>query len=96
MYTWDPRHEAACRKVFYTKAGSILKKALYDMREERTKSGFVFMGEANLAKMQVKWASPEWQKKSKAGQDARTSTVGEAEPCIPAVVYRRRFTRAGL
>src|SRR4051812_13559246 len=77
MFTWDPCYEAACKKRFATKAEAILKRALYDLRSGRTKSGFVFMGAKNFKKMEAKWATQDWLKKSEAGQEARTSKKGK-------------------
>ena len=79
MFQWDPIYGFAYLKKFDSKAWNILKRTLYDMREGRTHSGFVFMGAANLAKMRAKWASPDWQRKSEAGHDARTSKKGKGK-----------------
>ena len=73
-----------------------MKKAINDMREERTKSGFVFMGEANLANMRAKWADPEWQKKSGAGKTARKSDAGSGRAVytggsVSRAVHKKRI-----
>ena len=83
MYMWESYHEEGCRKLFYKKGKNILKNALYDLREGRTKSGFVFMGEENLDTMLAKWDDPLWQKKREAGKAAQTSTAGRGKAVYP-------------
>ena len=77
MFTWDPCYDAAVRQKFDTKARNILKRALYDLREERTH--FVFIGAEHLASMKAKWALADWKEKSKAGRKARRSKEGKGK-----------------
>src|SRR3954468_12054070 len=79
MFTWDPCYEAAVKKRFATKAGAILKRALYDLRRGRTKSGFIFMGAEKFASMQAKWETEDWLKNSQAGHAGRTSKKGKGK-----------------
>src|SRR3954469_2584491 len=77
MFTWDLCYDAAVRQKFNTKARNILKRALYDMRKEKTH--YVFMGAKHLASMKAKWASADWKEKSKAGRKARRSKEGRGK-----------------
>src|SRR4051812_15346814 len=79
MYSWEPQHEEGCQMVFHKKGKNILKNVLYDLWESRTKSGFVFIGEDNLARMLEKWDDPLWQKKKVAGKAALMSTAGKGK-----------------
>ena len=88
MFTWDPCYDAVVRQKFDTKARNILKRALYDLRKERTH--FVFIGAEHLASMKVKWALADWKRKSKAGRKARRSTEGKGK-----ALHRRQCIDGG-
>jgi hypothetical protein len=79
MFQWAPQHEAAIRHIFDQKGRNAVKQALYHLRNKGAGSAWKFMGEANLKKMEEKWASPGWKKKSEAGKDARLSSEGKGK-----------------